>query len=62
VSFRFARAMQDRETECGEFQGRLWLELFQNPAMHDQGCGHGRKPDSQEQNATGRPRQPTMLP
>jgi hypothetical protein len=30
--------------------------------MRSQGSGHGRKPDNQEQNATGRPRQPTMLP
>jgi hypothetical protein len=30
--------------------------------MRSQGSGHGRKPDNQEQNATGRPRQPTMFP
>jgi hypothetical protein len=30
--------------------------------MRSQGSGHGRKPANQEQNATGRPRQPTMLP
>jgi hypothetical protein len=30
--------------------------------MRSQGSGHGRKPASQEQKATGRPRQPTMLP
>jgi hypothetical protein len=27
--------------------------------MRSQGSGHGRYPDNQEQNATGRPRQPT---
>jgi hypothetical protein len=32
------------------------------PLTRSQGSGHGRKPDNQEQNATGRPRQPTMLP
>jgi hypothetical protein len=30
--------------------------------MRNQSRGHGRKPANQEQNATGRPRQPTMLP
>jgi hypothetical protein len=58
--------MRDRETECGKFQGLPWLELFQTIGllilMKHQGSGHGPKPESQEQNAFGRPRQPTMLP
>jgi biopolymer transport protein ExbB len=37
-------------------------ESRREPLMRSQGSGHGRKPVNQEQNATGRPRQPTMFP
>jgi hypothetical protein len=39
-----------------------WAMMRDEPArlMHAQSSGHGRKPANQEQNATGRPRQPTM--
>jgi hypothetical protein len=50
-------------------QGREPLELLAllEPGDHrrivdDADEGHGRKPESQEQNAVGRPRQPIMLP
>jgi hypothetical protein len=39
-----------------------WAMMRDEPArlMHGQSFGHGRKPANQEQNATGRPRRPTM--
>jgi hypothetical protein len=66
VTYKLLTQIIEQDTAIYRLGPRLNVPVKQKIVrgllMRSQSSGHGRKPANQEQNATGRPFQPIMLP